>query len=79
MADGRRYLVADRFTSADLTFAALAAPVLLPDRGIPAYPAVEVVLDAMRNVVESLRETSAGEFGLRMYAQERWSTATDAD
>ena len=30
LAGGRRYLVGDRFTAADLTLAALAAPALLP-------------------------------------------------
>lgn len=36
LADGRRYLVEDRFTAADLTFAVLASPVLLPEWGIAA-------------------------------------------
>ena len=32
LADGRPFLLGDRFTAADLTFAALAAPVVLPPR-----------------------------------------------
>lgn len=78
LADGRRYLVADRFTAADLAFAALASPVLLPERGIAAYPAVQEVPGAMRETIEQLRDTSAGRFALRMYAQERWCQAVDA-
>ena len=30
LADGRPYLCGDRFTAADLTFAALAAPMVVP-------------------------------------------------
>jgi glutathione S-transferase len=75
LADGRRYLVEDRFTAADLTFAALASPVLLPERGIAAYPSVDKVPDAMREAVERLRDTEAGRFALRMYALERWCPA----
>ncbi len=78
LADGRQYLVDNRFTAADLTFAALASPVLLPDRGIAAYPTVDELPTAMREPVERLRDTQAGRFALRMYAQERWCTAADA-
>lgn len=78
LADGRRYLVENRFTAADLTFAALAAPVLLPERGIAGYPAVDELPVAMRDVVEPLRDSKAGRFALRMYAQERWCTAANA-
>ena len=41
LKDGRRYLVADRFTAADLTFAALAAPAIFPHavtRCCPNWP-----------------------------------------
>ena len=72
LADGRRYLVGNRFTAADLTFAALAAPVLLPERGIAAYPNIDELPSTMREAVEGLRDTKAGRFALRMYAQERW-------
>jgi glutathione S-transferase len=78
LTDGRQYLVDGRFTAADLTFAALASPVLLPERGIAAYPAVGDVPAPMRERVEQLRETRAGRFALRMYAQERWPGAVDA-
>ena len=78
LADGRQYLVDDRFTAADLTFAALASPVLLPERGIAAYPAVDDLPGAMREAVERLRDTKAGRFALRMYAQERWCAGANA-
>jgi glutathione S-transferase len=79
LADGRTYLVEDRFTAADLTFAALAAPILFPERGISAYPGVAELPAAMREVVEQLRDTRAGRFALRMYAHERWCTEGGAN
>jgi glutathione S-transferase len=78
LADGRPYLMGDSFTAADLTFAALASPVLLPERGIAAYPAVDELPATMREHVERLRDSKAGRFALRMYAQERWRKAGDA-
>ncbi|WP_179401454.1 glutathione S-transferase family protein [Burkholderia guangdongensis] len=69
--DGRRFLVGERFTAADLTFAALAAPVLFPAGYRAAYPALDDVPAAMRDEVLRLRETAAGQFALRMYVQER--------
>ena len=71
LKDGRPYLVDGRFTAADLTFAALASPVLLPEGGIAAYPKVQDVPATMRERIEQLRDTDAGRFALRLYAQER--------
>jgi glutathione S-transferase len=68
---GQRFLVGDRFSAADLAFAALAAPVLLPPGyGVPA-PAPEEAPLPMRVEIERLRATQAGEFALRLYAEER--------
>ncbi len=72
LADGRPFLVGERFSAADLTFAALAAPVLSPPQ-CPAYPPVPDLPASMRDGVERWRETAAGRFGLAMYA--RWRRA----
>jgi glutathione S-transferase len=72
LADGRPFLVGERFSAADLTFAALSAPVLLPPE-CPAYPPVPDMPTAMRDGVERWRATAAGRFGLAMYA--RWRRA----
>lgn len=69
--DGRRFLVGDRFTAADLTFAALAAPVLFPAGYRAAYPALDEVPAAMHDEVLRLRDTDAGQFALRLFSQER--------
>jgi glutathione S-transferase len=71
LADGRRYLVGDRFSVADLGFAALASPVLLPPQCGAPYPSVDEVPAAMRDEVLHLRATVAGRFALRLYADER--------
>ncbi len=71
LASGRSYLVGERFTAADLTFAALAAPVLLPrDYGAP-LPSLEELPDEMLAIIDEMRATPAGEFGLRMYRDHR--------
>lgn len=74
LRDGRRFLVGERFSAADLTFAALAAPMLLPVECRAAAPTLEAVPAAMREEVLRLRDTEAGRFGLRLFAQERGRT-----
>lgn len=68
---GDGYLVGDRFTAADLTFAALSAAVLIPDRYGVKLPPVELLPDEMRKHVETLREHPAGRFAARMIETER--------
>lgn len=71
LSDGRPFLMGDSFTAADLTFAALSAPVLLPRAyGVP-LPLLREVPRDFRLHVEALREHPAGQFALRMYAEER--------
>jgi glutathione S-transferase len=70
LADGRRYLVGDRFTVADLTFASLAAPALLPDQLDVGLPPYEMFGDA-RAQIDAWRATPAGAFAQRMFREER--------
>jgi glutathione S-transferase len=71
LADGRRYLVGDAFSIADLTFAALSAPLIAPPQYGVRLPAVQELPPGMRPTVEELRATPAGEHALRMFATER--------
>ena len=71
LSDGRRYLLGDRFTAADLAFAALAAPMLLPPRYGSPLPPLEVVPKTYAGEVRRLRAQPAGEFADRLYAEER--------
>jgi glutathione S-transferase len=73
LSDGRQFLVGDRFTAADLTFASLAAPVLFPPECRAVQPALDDVPSAMREEILRFRETDAGRFALRMFSQERSS------
>lgn len=71
LADGRKFLFGDQFSAADLTFAALAAAVLLPENyGVP-LPSLDELPQSMREQVELWRNHPAGEFALRMYRDYR--------
>jgi glutathione S-transferase len=71
LSDDRPYLCGDRFTAADLTFAALAAPVLMPpEYGVP-LPQPEELPVTMAAVVRELRAHRAGAHALAMYRDER--------
>jgi glutathione S-transferase len=72
--EGNRYLCGDSFTAADLTFAALMAPVLCvtPEDGFGAIlPSIDVLDEEARDLVEENRAHPAGQFALRMFAEER--------
>jgi glutathione S-transferase len=70
LSDGRRYLVGERFSVADLTFASLAGPVVLPP-GCPYPPPIEVLHGEPRTQIEAWRESPAGQFVRRIYADHR--------
>jgi glutathione S-transferase len=71
LADGRPFLTGDRFTAADLTFAALAAPLLLPRGYGVRLPDLEEMPPSVRERVERYRARPAGAFALRLYEHER--------
>ncbi|MEO7197145.1 MAG: glutathione S-transferase, partial [Solirubrobacterales bacterium] len=71
LADGRPHLCGDRFGAADLTFAALAAAVLVP----PAYgtplPQPEILAPATAALIERAREHPAGAYAMTLFAEYR--------
>ncbi|MBK8260409.1 MAG: glutathione S-transferase [Nannocystis sp.] len=71
LADGRRFLVGDRLTAADITFASLAAPVLMPPEYPTPMPAIERFPAAIQAEIRWFQEHPAGRFALRLYAEER--------
>ncbi|MBA3462706.1 MAG: glutathione S-transferase [Deltaproteobacteria bacterium] len=71
LSDGRRYLTGDRFTIADLTFASLSSPILVPREHPFGLPMPDEFSPEARDRIEAWRATPAGAFGLRIYADHR--------
>lgn len=78
LADGRRFLLGDRFTAADLTFGALSAPMLLPGGYGSPLPPPEAMPGAAAHHIRRLRAHPAGAFADRLYREERWARAHGA-
>jgi glutathione S-transferase len=71
LGDGRPHLCGDRFTAADLTFACLAAPVIVPaEYGIP-LPQPEQLPAALAAEVRTFRAHPAGAYALRLFRGRR--------
>jgi glutathione S-transferase len=71
IGDGRRYFAGDRFTVADLTFAALAAPIVLPPNHPVQTFSLDLFPDDARDQINAWRDRPAGQFALRLYADDR--------
>ncbi len=71
LADGRPYLAGDAFSIADLTFAALAAPIVAPPEYAVPLPPVDALPEPVAQVVREHRDSPAGRHALRMFATER--------
>jgi glutathione S-transferase len=75
LSDGRKYLLGDQFSAADITFASLAAPLLMPpNHHVPPTPLASLPKQ-MQIEVEAARATVAGQFGLRLYRENRYPAA----
>jgi glutathione S-transferase len=71
LSDGRPYLCGERFGAADLTFAALAAAVIVsPTYGVD-LPQPELLPDATAALVRRAREHPAGRYALRLIDEHR--------
>jgi glutathione S-transferase len=71
LGDGRPYLCGERFSAADLSFASLSAPMLMPpEYGVP-LPQPDELPAAMAATVRELREHPAGAYALKMFRDER--------
>ena len=71
LSDGRRYLCGDEFTAADLTFSALAAPMLMPTGYGVQLPQPDELPPYTAEVVRELRAHPAGKHVSRMVDTER--------
>jgi glutathione S-transferase len=71
LADGRPHLCGDRFTAADLTFAALAAPAVVPPEYTVALPQPHELPPAIAGFVERARAHPAGRYALELFSRRR--------
>jgi cytochrome P450/glutathione S-transferase len=77
LADGRRFLLGERFTAADLALASMAAPILLPPEYGGPLPVLNELPVGMRVAVTRWRARRAGQFILRLYREERCRRSPD--
>jgi glutathione S-transferase len=75
LADGRPYLCGERFTAADLTFAALAAAVIVPPEYGVRLPQPDELPAHIGLAVREFREHPAGAYALELFRTERRARA----
>jgi glutathione S-transferase len=71
LSDGRPYLRGERFGAADLTFAALAAPLVVPEQYGVTLPQPEAMAPSTAAMVRGFREHAAGRFAMELFARHR--------
>lgn len=72
LSDGRTYLCGDALSAADVTFAALAAPLVWPDGYARlVMPKLDALPAPLQQEIERTRQTLAGQLVLRLYAEDR--------
>jgi glutathione S-transferase len=71
LSDGRPYLCGEHFTAADLTFASLAGPIVLPPEYTVPLPQPPELPSSMAATVEELRAHPAGNHALKMFCERR--------
>ncbi len=67
LADGRAYLVGDRFSAADLAFATLAAAIVSPPNYGIQLPELTQLPAQMASHIQQFQTTLAGQFVLQLY------------
>lgn len=72
LADGRRYLVGERFTAADLTLAALLSPLIEPpEHPVMGRARVGLRAPTLDALVAEHRARASGQLVMRLYREER--------
>ena len=71
LSDGRVHLCGDEFTAADLTFASLAAAVVLPEEYGVTLPQPDELTPRTAALVNRVREHAGGRYALAMFAEHR--------
>lgn len=71
LSDGRPYLCGDQISAADVTFAALAGPLLLPAAYPTPLPRLDQLPAAAQEALAGWADRPAGVYGLRLWAGRR--------
>ena len=71
LADGRKFLVGERFSAADLSLACMMAPFVLPRQYGITLPTLEEVPVSMQTTVKEFQNTATGSFALHLFETER--------
>jgi glutathione S-transferase len=72
LRDGHRHLLGDELSVADIAFAAMASPAVLPSEGYPVKMlSPEEFPEPIAVTIHELRAHPAGEYALRLYREER--------
>lgn len=71
LKDGRPFLVGSRFSAADLTFASLAGPILLPPEYGAALPSIHDLPSEAVAKIRVWQAHPAGQFALKIYREHR--------
>ena len=74
LESGQDFLFGNEFSAADLTFASLAAPALLPANYGVALPGLEELPIEMSDQIKTWRNHPAGIYALRLYESKRRAT-----
>jgi glutathione S-transferase len=69
--EGRRYLVGDAFTAADLTLAALAGPAVTPPEHSVRFPDLDALPEAAAALLREVQARPVAEYLRRMYREHR--------
>lgn len=69
-ADGE-FLIGSALTIADISFAALAAPIILPEKYGAPLPTLSTLPSNVQNLINQYREHPAGQRVLRLYEKHR--------
>jgi glutathione S-transferase len=78
LADGRPHLCGERFGAADLTFACLAAAVVVPPEYGVRLPQPDELPEHIARVIRGFREHPAGAYAMELFRRERRGTAVGA-
>jgi glutathione S-transferase len=70
LRDGRRYLAGDALSLSDLSLAAAAAPLLLPDGYRSPIPLLEQMPPQVAAIITELRQHETARFVQRIYAEQ---------